>query len=86
MFRPYGSLLHIVRFHALSENGGLAITQSNVAMLPPCMICGFASVSPWRMQKSEAPCRKRFIFAIAAFLTFFSCPKICPRQSFEFCM
>ncbi len=49
------------------------MTQSKVARLSPEKNAGWRSVSPRTTWKSDAPCRKRFIRAMAEVVRFFSC-------------
>ena len=49
------------------------MTQSKVARLSPEKNAGLRRVSPRTTWKSDAPCRKRFMRAMAEVVRFFSC-------------
>ena len=78
--RPKGSLAQTSSPHFSSENGGLAMTQSNVARLSPEKNAGLRSVSPRTIWKSSTPCRNRFMRAMAEVVRFFSWPKSLPQS------
>ena len=56
------------------------MTQSKVARLSPEKNAGWRSVSPRTTWKSDAPCRKRFMRAMAEVVRFFSWAKSLPQS------
>ena len=61
MFLPKGSWDHSVAPQFFNENGGLAITTSNLDNKSPSWNAGFLNVSPLIIWKSSTPCKNKLI-------------------------